>query len=116
LRVEGLGPAFRGNPAFGVGVDSLAANLFTFLALDVAGSPTSSPVLGQNVHLALTPALQILPTGLSLPAGAAGYVTAVFHVPDSAAVAGTYWLQWVALDPAGPQSLVTSNALRFVVY
>lgn len=116
LRAEGLGPAFRGNNAFGVGVDSLAANLFTFLALDVAGSPTSWPVLGQNVHLALTPALQILPTGLSRPAGASGYATAVFHVPVSAAVAGTWWLQWVAYDPAGPWSLVSSNALRFVVY
>ncbi|HEX6812085.1 MAG TPA: cytochrome c peroxidase [Planctomycetota bacterium] len=116
LRAEGLGPAFRGNAAFGVGVDSLAPNLFTFLALDVAGSATPVPVLGQHVHLALTPALQILPTGLSRASGAAGFATAVFHVPAGAAVAGTWWLQWIALDPAGPQSLVTSNALRFIVY
>ncbi|HEU4420043.1 MAG TPA: hypothetical protein VFT55_14005, partial [Planctomycetota bacterium] len=91
-------------------------NLFTFLALDVAGSPVPQPVLGQNVHLALTPALQILPTGLSQPAGALGFATAVFHVPDSTAVVGTWWLQWIAYDPAGPHSLVSSNALRFVVY
>lgn len=116
-RAEGLGPAFRGNSTFGVGVDSLAPNLFTFLLLDIAGSPTPVSVLGQGVHLALSPALQIVPTGPAwsgAPGG--GGATAVFHVPTSASAIGTYWLQWAAYDPAGPASLVTSNALRFSVF
>ena len=117
LRIEGLGAPFLGNSAFGVGVDSLAPNLFTFLLLDVAGSPTPVTVLGQHLHLGLTPALQILPTGLSLPAaGGSGFNTAVFQLPTNPSLAGTYWLQWAALDAAGPTGIVTSNALRFSVF
>jgi hypothetical protein len=86
------------------------------LALDVAGSPTPMSVFGQNVNLALTPALQILPAGLSQPAASGGFASAVFDVPANPAVVGTWWLQWVAYDPAGPNSLVTSDALRFLVF
>jgi cytochrome c peroxidase len=117
LRVQALGPAFLGNGAFGVGVDSLAPGLFTFVLLDVAGSPTPATVLGQNIWLAQTPALQLSALGLSLPAaGGGGYATAVFQVPTAPALAGTYWLQWAALDPAGPSGFVSSNALRFDVF
>lgn len=117
LRIEGLGAPFRGNGGFGVGVDALAPGLFTFLLLDVAGSPTPTSVLGQGVHLAWTPALQLLPVGLSQPDGSGGgYATAVFQIPAVPAAVGSYWLQWAALDPAGPFGLVTSDALRVTVF
>ena len=117
LRIEGLGAPFVGNGAFGVAVDSLAQNVFTFLLLDLAGSDVPASVLGQNVNLALSPALQLYPLGLSQPgANGSSYATAVFHIPPTPSVAGTYWLQWAALDAAGPFGFVTSNALRFTVF
>lgn len=115
-RVEGLGVPFRGNPAFGVGVDSLSPGQFSFVLLDVAGAAVPAPILGQNIHLGITPALQILPLGLSLTAaGGGGFASAVFHLPPVGA-SGTYWLQWAALDASGPNGIVTSNALRFTVF
>ena len=116
LHVAGLGAPYAGNPSFGVGVDSLAAGSFTFLLLDVAGSPVPTTVLGQSLHVGLTPALQILPIGQAITgAGGIGYATAVFHVPPNGAN-GTYWLQWAAVDAAGPAGFVTSPALRFTVF
>jgi hypothetical protein len=102
LRAAGLGAPHAGNP--------------NFLLLDVAGSPTPTPVLGQSIHLGMTPALQIFPVGqAALGAGGRGFATAVFQVPPSGAN-GTYWLQWAAVDAAGPAGLVTSDALRFTVF
>ncbi|HEX5054842.1 MAG TPA: cytochrome c peroxidase [Planctomycetota bacterium] len=116
-RITALGPAYLGNPALGVGVERLAPNLFTALLLDTAGSATPTSVLGHELHLAWSPALQILLTGLSLPApDGRGYATAVFHLPADPTLAGTYWLQWAALDGNGPAGLASSDALRLTVY
>ncbi len=116
LRVEALGAPYLGNGAFGVGVDGVAPNRFMFLLLDSAGSAVPTSVLGQDLHLALSPALQLFPLGLSSTAAGQGYATAVFQIPANPAVTGTWWLQWAALDAAGPYGLVTSNALRFTVF
>lgn len=116
LRGEGLGAPYAGNQAFGVGVDSVAPGAFTFLLLDVAGSPNPTTVLGQSLYVGQTPALQILPVGpASVGPGGLGHASAVFHVPATGAF-GTYWLQWAAVDPAGPAGFVTSDALRFTVF
>ncbi|MEO6597584.1 MAG: cytochrome c peroxidase [Planctomycetota bacterium] len=118
--IVALGPAYLGNDVLGVAVEHIAPNLFTALLLDIAGSPvpiTPTPLSGHGVHLALTPALQMFLTGLSLPApSGSAYATAVFHLPANPALVGTYWLQWVALDPNGPSGIASSNALRLPVY
>lgn len=116
LRSAALGPAMLGRGTFGVGVDGVAPGLFTFLLLDVAGSPTPSYVLGQPIHAALTAAAQLLPTGPALSIGGSGYATAVFQVPNTPALVGSYWLQWAASDPAGTQGLVVSDAIRFPIF
>ncbi len=116
-RIAAVGPAYVGNDAFGVGVDHLAPGLWNAILLDVVGSAVPTPVLGHNLYLGFSPALQFLPIGFSQPApDGTGYASRVFHVPNSQAVAGTYWLQWIALDPNGPLGLASSDALRFVVH
>ena len=116
-RLAILGPAYLGNGQLGVGVDGLVPNLLTVLLLDTAGSTTPTSVLGQNIYVAMSPALQLLSTGFSLPGpGSSGYATAVFHVPVNPTLVGTYWLQWAAIDQNGPSSFVSSDALRLPVF
>lgn len=115
-RITAEGPVHLGNDALALGVDRLAPNLWNALLLDLQGSPVGTPMLGHDLHLGLSPALQFLPIGLSLPApDGTGYASRTFHIPPAQTVAGTYWLQWIAIDPNGPLGLVSSNALRFVV-
>lgn len=116
-RLGALGPAHLGNATFAVGVDQLAQNLFSVLMLDLVGSATPSPVLGHNLYLGWSPALQLMPLGLTqIAAPGQGYQSAVFHLPNNPALAGSYWLQWLAVDPQGPAGLVSSNALQFTVF
>ena len=116
-RLGALGPAHLGNTTFAVGVDQLAPNLFSVLMLDLVGSATPSPVLGHNLYLGWSPALQLMPLGLTQNAAPGqGYQSAVFHLQNNPALAGSYWLQWLAVDPQGPAGLVSSNALQFTVF
>jgi cytochrome c peroxidase len=115
-RISALGPAHLGNAAFGVGMDQVAPNLFSVLLLDLQGTAVPTPVVGHNLYLGWSPALQVMPTGFTSGASGHGYTSAVFHIPNNGALTGDYWLQWLAIDPQGPSSFVSSNALQFTVF
>jgi cytochrome c peroxidase len=115
-RLGTLGPAYLGSDVFGVGVDHLAPGLFSVLMVDLFGSTTPTPILGHELYLAWSSTLLFLPIGFSQDLGnGQGFTARTFHVPPSQVAPGTYWLQWVALDPRGPLGLVSSNALPLAV-
>ena len=86
------------------------------MLVSAVGSPTPWPVLGHNLFVGGTP-IQLLVLSLTTPSpNGDGYANWVFHVPPSTIIAGTYWFQWIALDPAGPYGFVSSNGMRIVMH
>ncbi|MEO6597388.1 MAG: hypothetical protein ABIP94_21810, partial [Planctomycetota bacterium] len=116
-RIAAVGPAYLGNDSFGIGVDRLAPWLATGMLVDNVGFTTPMQLLGHNIFVAGSSGTQLFSLGVSLPAPAGdGYANWVFHVPLSSIIAGTYWFQWIALDPAGPGGFASSNGMRIVVH
>ncbi|HEX5051372.1 MAG TPA: cytochrome c peroxidase, partial [Planctomycetota bacterium] len=116
-RIAAVGPAYLGNDAFGVGVDHLAPWLVTGMLVDRLGSSTPIQLFGHNLFVAGSSNTQLFSLGVSQPAPAGdGYANWVFHVPPSNIIAGTYWFQWIALDPNGPSGFASSNGMRIVVH
>ena len=114
LHIGALTPARLGSPLT-LGADGFAPGQPTALLLDaVGGAPTS--VLGHETFLGLSPALVIasMATTVAWPNG--GVATTTLAIPAAPAVAGTWWLQWLALDPNGPAGLATSPTLRLTIY
>lgn len=115
-RIAALGTAYFGNDVFGVGVDNVAPGLFTALLVDLTPAPAPVLLYGQQVYLGQSPALLSLAIGLSEQApDGSGFSSHVFHVPPAAAAPGTYWLQWLILDPGGPHGFASSDAMRLVI-
>ncbi len=115
-RINALGTAYLGSDVFGVGIDHVAPHVFTALMVDLAGSTTPTSLYGLPFYLGRTPALLTLPLGFSTRApDGTGYKSHVFHVPPALAASGTYWLQFVTLDPGAPLGFACSNAMTMVV-
>ncbi len=112
-------PAFLGNPHCTVGIDHAAPAALHLLGLDLAASPVPIPVLGVDLHLALSPAFVLL--GMSqLTQGSApgtGYGTFLFAVPSVPQAAGlSLYGQWFVFDALGPAGLTASDAFALPLF
>lgn len=114
-----IAPPFVGNVRFALGVDRAAPGALHFLVWDVAVHATPVSMLGQQVHLAGTPALVLVgmpgPTLGTAPGG--GHGSTVFGIPGMAALRGaSFYGQWLVLDAAGPFGLTTSDAFGLQLF
>lgn len=113
-----VSPGYVGNPAFTFGVDRLLGGGWHLIAWDLAANATPTPVLGLNLYLGLTPGLVLAglqPTSGAGPGG--GYGSLTFAIPATPGLAGTtFYGQWLALDPLGPNGLTASDAFTLPLF
>jgi cytochrome c peroxidase len=109
-------PPYLGNGKFMLAMDRALASAPTFLLLDLASSPTPTPILGQNLYL--TPGASVLFTGLAVTGpGGDGYATHALPIPPTPFLAGlSIYGQWLVIDPAGPSGLASSNAFGLTLF
>ena len=116
-RSVALLPAYTGNLAFTLGVDSVLGGSSQFLLLDLLANAAPTAVLGQNVYLGMSPTF----VAVALPQLAAGVgpgqgiAQLTLSIPPTAAGA-TLFGQWLTLDAQGPNGLTISDAFRLPLF
>jgi cytochrome c2 len=113
-------PPYLGNGKFRLAMDAALAGAPVFLALDLASSPTATPLFGQNYYLTFGATLQFMgftqSTGIGGPAGA-GYATHSLPIPYAPFLAGLpLYGQWLVFDAAGPSGLASTNAFSLALF
>ncbi|MFK7741124.1 MAG: cytochrome-c peroxidase [Planctomycetota bacterium] len=117
-RAIAVEPAYLGAPSVTLAVDTVEANQFAFLGLDAAPAPSPIPALGVDIHVALSPAIQLLAPGTTLGSGPGnGHLSWSFAVPAQSSLQG-YQLygQWLVTDPGGTAGFASTAGFRVTVF
>jgi cytochrome c peroxidase len=113
-----VSPPYVGNAKFAIGLDRVPPATMWFLLLDLLGSATPTPLLGQNYYLtssAVVHSSGITQVGSGGPG--AGYASLLLPVPPAQLLAGLpVHGQWMVLDPAGPFGVTSSDAFSMRVF
>ncbi|MEZ5966149.1 MAG: cytochrome c peroxidase [Planctomycetota bacterium] len=114
-RIAFAAPGFAGRD-FELGVDRVPAGIAAVLLLDVETRTRPLRVLGLDLHLALTPALVVLPAPRPTWGRGPddGRVVFRLRLPPTGGVA--FAGEWLALDGRGPSGLTSSGALSVPVF
>jgi FG-GAP-like repeat len=105
-----VGTPAPGNPAFALTLFGAPPNVP--VALGLSNAEGFNPVGPCLVRLDLSASQLILPVGGLgiLTSDGSGVAQAMFSIPSTVTLIGTdYFVQWIAMDPAGPISLLGIN-------
>ncbi|MCC6783916.1 MAG: hypothetical protein IT457_13820 [Planctomycetes bacterium] len=110
-------PAFGGNAACTLAVDRVLGGSGQALLFDLLASGTPSLVLGQNVHLAMSPFLFAVAMPRPAQGVGPGNGFAQHRLAIPSGFAGTtLYGQWLTLDPQGPNGMAISDAFALPLF
>ena len=109
----GATPSYLGNTKFAVGLDRAAPGTLAFFVLDFAPAPAPFQVLGQNIYIGLTPAVQTFFAGITQSTNAgSGYASVRLPIPNDQFLSGAgLYGQWLVFDNNGPNGFASSGAI-----
>jgi cytochrome c peroxidase len=110
-------PAYSGNSKFTLAVDRVRGGSQQILLFDLAANPTPNPLLGQNLHLGLSPALLAFAVPGTASGTGPGDGIAQLPLPIPSRVGGVVLFgQWLTLDAQGPYGMSISDAFRLPLF
>ncbi len=109
-------PPHIGHGRFAIGLAQAAGGSPVALLLDVAANRTGTPVLGIMVHVAMSPAMVVIPDVVSGSGNGAGWTSSVLPVPPVPDLRGqSVFGQWIVGD-VSTGSLAASRAVEFTIF
>ncbi len=108
--IMAIEPPLVGNPNFTVAVSNTRASAPSILVID-DNDPGTGPTMPATGSLArVNVQLSTNPSGI-------GYGSVSLPIPNSAAFVGrTFWGRWFVTDPAAPNGIAVSQAIKFTVF